>query len=302
MKTIVYGAESDLGINIEGAALGPVQLKNDIKSFYQDEIIELKTDPSIIKSKNLSDRKKNIFEIEKFNTDLYNSLVETKKDDNNFVIVMGGDETVSIPSIMSDVETHKEIGLIYFTGSPLFDTIETTQNGNMQDLTISAVTGYKSKELAYYQKGNVQVARTVIIGCRNLTDSVKDNLKYAGITYYTTEDIKERGIEEILNEAFIKASTKTKGIHISFSLSLIDPEYAPGVSEPRFDGLDESISTTIHQELANRMENIISYDLVGFNPLRDIERKTEQIAVNILAQMITAANNKDKFGKVERKY
>ena len=73
MKTIVYGAESDLGINIEGAALGPVQLKNDIKSFYQDEIIELKTDPSIIKSKNLSDRKKNIFEIEKFNTDLYNS-------------------------------------------------------------------------------------------------------------------------------------------------------------------------------------------------------------------------------------
>ena len=40
MKTIVYGAESDLGINIEGAALGPIQLKNDIKTFYQDEVIE----------------------------------------------------------------------------------------------------------------------------------------------------------------------------------------------------------------------------------------------------------------------
>ena len=148
MKTIVYGAESDLGINIEGAALGPIQLKNDIKTFYQDEVIEKKTEDNIIKSKNLSDRRKNIFEIEKYNTDLYNSLVETKKDDNNFVILMGGDETVSIPSIMSDVETYKEIGLIYFTGAPLFDTFETTQNGNMQDLTIAAVTGYKAKELA----------------------------------------------------------------------------------------------------------------------------------------------------------
>ena len=302
MKTIVYGAESDLGINIEGAALGPIQLKNDIKTFYQDEVIEKKTEDNIIKSKNLSDRRKNIFEIEKYNTDLYNSLVEKKKDDNNFVILMGGDETVSIPSIMSDVETYKEIGLIYFTGAPLFDTFETTQNGNMQDLTIAAVTGYKAKELAFYQKGNVQVAKTVIIGCRDLTDSVKENLKYSGITYFTTEDIKERGIEEILNTAFEKASHKTRGIHISFSLSLIDPEYAPGVSEPRFDGLDESIATTIHQELAKRMDNIISYDLLGFNPLRDVERKTEQIAVNILAQMINASNLKQKLGKVERKY
>ena len=302
MKTIVYGAESDLGINIEGAALGPIQLKNDIKSFYQDEIIEIKTEEGIIKSKNLSDRRKNEFEIEKFNTTLYNSLLETKKDDNNFVILIGGDETVSIPSIMSDVETKKDIGLIYFTGAPLFDTFETTQNGNLQDLTIAAVSGYKAKDLAYYQKNNVQPAKTVIVGCRELTDAVKDNLKYAGITYYTTNDIKERGIEEILNEAFEKASYKTKGIHISFSLSLIDPDYAPGVSEPRFDGLDDSVATTIHQELANRMDDIIAYDLVGFNPLRDVERKTEQIAVNILAQMITSANNKNKLGKIERKY
>ena len=50
------------------------------------------------------------------------------------------------------------------------------------------------------------------------------------------------------------------------------------------------------------MDNIISYDLLGFNPLRDVERKTEQIAVNILAQMINASNLKQKLGKVERKY
>ena len=42
--------------------------------------------------------------------------------------------------------------------------------------------------------------------------------------------------------------------------------------------------------------------MVEFNPLRDIGRKTEQIAVNILAQMINAATHKSKLGKVDRKY
>ena len=39
----------------------------------------------------------------------------------------------------------------------------------------------------------------------------------------------------------------------------------------------------------------MSYDLVEFNPLRDLNRKTEQIALNLLAQIIRAAENKKKF-------
>ena len=42
------------------------------------------------------------------------------------------------------------------------------------------------------------------------------------------------------------------------------------------------------------MKDVLSYDLVGFNPLRDVERKTEQIALNILAQVIRGAENKKK--------
>ena len=43
------------------------------------------------------------------------------------------------------------------------------------------------------------------------------------------------------------------------------------------------------------MKEIVSFDLVEFNPLRDINRKTEQIAVNILAQMVTAINKKSEY-------
>ena len=43
------------------------------------------------------------------------------------------------------------------------------------------------------------------------------------------------------------------------------------------------------------MKEIVSFDLVEFNPLRDQDRKTEQIAINILAQIIQAAEDKKKW-------
>ncbi|MBQ6477348.1 MAG: arginase family protein [Bacilli bacterium] len=302
MKTVVMCAESDLGVHIDGASLGPKQLINDIKSFHQGEILELAQDTNIIKSKNLSDRRKNEYEIDKFNTTLFKTLVDKKQDPDNFIITIGGDETVSIPSCLADKKVKTDVGLIYFTGSSLYDTFETTQNGNIKDLTIAAITGYKTNELRYYSDEAIPVAKSVIIGPRDITDEQKDNLRYAGITYFTTEDIKEKGLEEILNQAFEIANYKTKGVHISFSLSLLDPNIAPGVSIPVFDGLDDATITTLHEELLKHIDEIISYDLLDFNPLRDIDRKTEQIAVNILAQMISAANHKNKLGKLERKY
>ena len=53
MRTIIFGAGSDLGVNIDGASLGPQQLMNDLTTFYQGESIMLNQDNSIIKSRNL---------------------------------------------------------------------------------------------------------------------------------------------------------------------------------------------------------------------------------------------------------
>lgn len=301
MKTSVLSAQADLGINVDGDQQGSLQLINDIKGFFKGEIKEL-VEPNIIKSRNLSDRRKNEYELNRYNTTLYEKEVEMKSDDDTFVITIGGDETVSIASALATKQVKKDVGLIYFTGASLFDTFETTQNGNIKDLTIAAITGYKTKELRYYHEDPIPVARSVIIGCRELTQSQKENLRYSGIQYFTAQDIKEQGIEEVMEKAFEIANFKTKGIHIVFSMTFIDPEYAPAVSEPKFDGLDESVVTTINEIVTKHIDEIFSYDFVAFNPLRDENRKTEQIAVNILAQIINAINYKSKVGKIERKY
>ena len=60
MRTMIFGAGTDLGVHIDGTSLGPVQLMNDIKAFYKGESMMFEQDKDIIKSRNLSDRRKNM--------------------------------------------------------------------------------------------------------------------------------------------------------------------------------------------------------------------------------------------------
>lgn len=297
MKTIVIGAASDLGVHIDGAHLGPVQLMNDIKSFYQGEEEMLLQDEGILKSRNLSDRRKNEYEIDKYNTTLYKMIVEKMKADY-FPILVGGDHSVAAASALASAKVNDNIGIIWFDAHTDYNTFETTVTGNIHGLTLAAVTGYKNQELRYFHDGNIiQTSKAVVVGARSIDEWEKDNVKYSGITVFTAQDIKEKGLENVVEEAFRIASERTKGVHVSFDLDLLDPEVAPGVSVPEFDGLSEEDALTINKLILKHMDKVVSYDLVEFNPLRDRDRKTEQIALNLLAQIINGAEKKYKTQK-----
>ena len=295
MRTMIFGAGTDLGVNIDGASLGPVQLMNDLKAFYKGESMMFEQDKDIIKSRNLSDRRKNEYEIEKFNTNLYKNMVDKIKEEY-FPIMIGGDHSAAIASALASAKVNIDVGIIWIDAHTDYNTFETTVTGNIHGLPLAAINGYKNSELRYYHDGKViQPSRTVIIGARSIDDAEKDNVRYSGVTVFTTQDIKEKGIEAIMDEAFKIAGYKTKGIHISYDLDIIDPDVAPGVSVPEFDGINEEEAMQINEYIINHMQSVLSYDLVEFNPLRDVNRKTEQIALNLLAQVIRAAENKKKW-------
>ena len=295
MRPMIFGAGTDLGVHIDGAQLGPAQLMNDIKTFYKGESMIFERDKDIIKSRNLSDRRKNEYEIEKFNSNLYKNMVEKIKEEY-FPIMIGGDHSAAIPSALASAKVNVDIGIIWIDAHTDYNTFESTVTGNIHGLPLAAITGYKCNELRYYHNGKIiQPSRTVIVGARSIDEKEKDNLKYAGVTVFSTEDIKEKGIDAVMDEAFQIAGYKTKGIHVSYDLDVIDPDVAPGVSIPEFDGINEEEAMAINEYLIKHMDKIVSFDLVEFNPLRDIDRKTEQIALNILAQIIKAVEAKKKF-------
>ena len=295
MRTMIFGAGSDLGVHIDGASLGPKQLLNDLSTFYKGETMLFQQDANIIKSRNFGDRRKNEYEVEKFNTELYKAIVDKSKEEY-FPILIGGDHSVAIASALASVKVNVDVGIIWIDAHTDYNTFETTITGNIHGLPLAAITGYKCNELRYYHDGKViQPSRAVVVGARAIDDAEKDNLRYAGVTVFTTQDIKEKGIDAVMDEAFKIAGYKTKGVHVSYDIDVIDPYTAPGVSVPEYDGISEEEAMKINEYLVRKMNDIVSFDLVEFNPLRDQERKTEQIALNILTQIITAAEKKKKW-------
>lgn len=287
MKSIIIGAGSDLGVHIDGAKLGPIQLINDIKSFYKGEISSFSQPSDIIKSRNISDRSKNRYEVNELNEKMYKEIVSKMKE-GYFPITLGGDHSVVIASGLADCNVNEEIGMIWIDAHADYNTFNTTLTGNIHGLPLATITGYECEELRYFHKGEIiQPSRTVIVGARSIDREEKDNLRYAGVTVFTTEDIKKEGAKAIMEKAFAIAGYKTRGVHISYDLDVIDPEIAPGVSVPEFDGIDTKEAMEICDSIIERFEQVSSFDLVELNPLRDIDRKTEQIALNILAQVIT---------------
>ena len=261
MRTMVFGAGSDLGVHIDGASLGPKQLMNDLRTFYKGESMLFQQDANIIKSRNFGDRRKNEYEVEKFNTELYKNILDKIKEEY-FPILVGGDHSVSIASALASVKANIDVGIVWIDAHTDYNTFETTVSGNIHGLPLAAITGYKCNELRYYHDGKIiQPSRAVVVGARSIDDAEKDNLRYAGITVFTTQDIKEKGITAVMDEAFKIAGYKTKGIHVSYDIDVIDPYVAPGVSIPEYDGISEDEAMEINEYIVKHMNDVLSFDL-----------------------------------------
>ena len=79
---------------------------------------------------------------------------------------------------------------------------------------------------------------------------------------------------------------ENKSVHVSYDIDVVDPDFAPGVSIPEVDGINDKEAMEILEEVLKHINSISSMDIVEFNPLRDEDRKTEQLALNMVARTV----------------
>lgn len=278
MTTFVKAC-SDLGVHVSGTELGPIELNkydNDV-----DNVVILKKD-DVKKETEKENKKKNLKYVNKFNKELY----ETISGIDDFVITIGGDHTVAIGSCLASKKKYKNIGLFWVDAHSDYHNMDTTITGNLHGMPFASVSSQNGDNLtSFYDDKYFDPNKTVLIGGRDIEDPEYVNLKKAGVTIFTTEDIKKYGAKEIVSKAF-QIIDGVSGVHISYDLDLIDPEVAPGVSVKATSGLSEEEAYQILEELLKRKDFITSFDLVEFNPLLDKGNKTKDIALHILKRVI----------------
>jgi len=125
--------------------------------------------------------------------------------------------------------------------------------------------------------------RVIVIGVRAASSSEVEYAKEAGLKFLTTMDLrKSNGVEEAL-KTIVNTSLKFSKVYVTIDADVLDPAFAPGVSNPESDGLDVNTLLSLLTKLPK--EKIVGFDLVEVNPLFD-NGATSILAAKIIMEML----------------
>lgn len=85
-------------------------------------------------------------------------------------------------------------------------------------------------------------------------------------------------------ERISKFMSHFKQIHISLDIDVLDPSLAPGTGVPEVGGVSEESLFEILDEII-KTDKVRSLDLVEYNPLFDIDFRTEKIIERLVKRL-----------------
>lgn len=222
------------------------------------------------------------------NQDNISDLVYKIRKDS-FPLVCGGDHSITYGSFRGCYKAIKEmcpdyeIGIIHFDAH--MDTFGNYLNmprvwhGNTFEILIE--DGYLKGENLY----TIGPRGYLYADWINYSKSKKINL-------YTANKVKDKGIENILNEIKEKNKDKKIKFYVTFDIDFIDASYVFGTGTPVLNGPNATIADTAVQIL-NEFE-LVGFDMVELNPTLDNSHTSFIIACELLLHFLQFGYNKEK--------
>ena len=199
-------------------------------------------------------------------------------------IFLGGDHSASIGTV-GGVTDGTEIGLIWIDAHGDFNTPASSKSHNVHGMALAVLQGLGAKELVDIGRPGPKVKpeNVVLLGVRDLDRQEKELLRASGCTVFTMRDVDEVGIRALLTRT-LKGFKHLDKIHVSLDLDVMDPLDAPGVGTPSQGGLTYREGQLIMEILAETGK-LHSVDIMEINPILDIQNRTAQMAVNLVASL-----------------
>jgi len=206
-------------------------------------------------------------------------------------VVLGGDHSVAMGTI-AGLARHfrsrgEKLGLVWFDAHADANTAETSPTGNIHGMPLAAALGIGAPSLVNLAGfcPMVDGSRAALVGIRDVDVEERANVRASGIGAFTMRDIDERGMRSVMEEAIKRASNGTAGIHVSFDMDGMDPDYAPGVGTPVPGGLSYREAHLAMEMLADTGK-VVSAEFVEVNPILDHRNGTADLGVELLASLL----------------
>ena len=188
-------------------------------------------------------------------------------EDKKIPIIIGGDHSITY-RVIKGMDIKEDWGVLYFDAHPDMINSRGKYFGSVMN-DISKLRGFSAK-------------KSIIIGMRTPENEELENIKKLGIKVITPIDIENMGMKDALKK--IK-ETLGKKIYLSIDMDVIDPAFAPGVTEPEPAGILPNQLLIIAKEIANR---ILGLDLMEICPKYDVQNITQHLAYRIILEIINS--------------
>lgn len=203
-----------------------------------------------------------------------------------FPLILGGDHSIAIGTLAGIARHYQNLGVIWYDAHADSNTAEISPSGNIHGMSLLASIGKGQAELVKvggYQN-KVKPEHVVLIGLRDMDTIEEKIVTDLPIKIFTAEDVKQKGICNVIDETISYLSSKCDGIHLSFDLDVSDPNEICGVGTPVEGGIKFAENLKAMQKLAQH-NAITSAEFVEVNPLLDKDGKTVQAAVGLIGAL-----------------
>ncbi len=129
---------------------------------------------------------------------------------------------------------------------------------------------------------DVNPSKILEIGTRAVCKEELEYAKTAGIDYLTSRQIREDGIKAIVDEIKDILDSYEK-FYVTIDMDVLDPAFAPAVSNPEPEGLDTSTLLDILETVCNR--RVVGFDLVEVVPHYD-QGVTSTVSAKIVFEVL----------------
>ncbi|HVZ11690.1 MAG TPA: arginase [Patescibacteria group bacterium] len=203
---------------------------------------------------------------------------------HRFPLVLGGDHSNAIGSILGIASKMNGVTLIYLDTHGDFHTSQTTPSGRLHGMALALSLGLDKKFNSYFDSKTrfFDKKNTVLFGGQKFDPGeraiIEKNISLIDIDFIISQGIG-KAVDKLMN------LIKTDKIYISLDLDVIDKEYAPAT--------DTSIAGALsYREIIYTLENlskkfnVVGMDVTELSPKKDIDDKTSKLAIECITSAL----------------
>jgi arginase len=207
-------------------------------------------------------------------------------------VVLGGDHAGAIGTwggvargLAAPGGKKTPVGLIWFDAHLDAHTVATSPSLNPHGMPAAVLLGHGEEQFLAVGGHVVRPENLCYIGARSYESGEIALLRRFGVRIFKMEAVRRRGLDAVLADALMIATSGTAGFGVTIDLDGFEPEDAPGIGLKTENGLRRA---EMLQALAGlgRRADLAAIEIVEYIPELDEDRRTAHLVRDLLIALL----------------